>query len=438
MNWDTLWINLKLATMDTDCPGAYGIVDGEGALGIKDGLIAWVGPMADLPVSAGRAAYSSDTASTANAGGTALDGHLSDGPAPDCNVFDGEGRWVTPGLIDCHTHLVHGGNRSGEFEQRLTGVDYEEIARRGGGILSTVRATREADEQALLASAARRLHHFLEEGVTAIEIKSGYGLDMDTELKMLRVARALGDQYPVAVSTTFLGAHTLPPEYPAADAYIDFLCTSVLPEVARLRLADAVDVFCEGIGFDLAQTRRLFTAARERGLPLKIHAEQLSNMGGAALAAEMGALSADHLEYLDDEGVAAMAAAGTVAVLLPGAFYFLRETRYPPIAALRRAGVPIAIASDCNPGTSPVESLLLMLNMACTLFRMTPEEALAGVTRNAARALGCLNERGTLAVGKRADLVFWDIEHPAELAYRIGGNPCQRVVLAGKTVLENA
>lgn len=410
MEWDTLCINLSLATMDPGRGVPYGLVAGAGAIAIKRGRIAWLGAMADLPQ---RDRLALDT-------------------------IDGEGRWVTPGLIDCHTHLVYGGNRAGEFELRLTGVNYEEIARRGGGILSTVKATREADEQALYASAARRLQQFLREGVTALEIKSGYGLDRETELKMLRVARALGAQFPVSVSTTFLGAHTLPPEYPDADAYIAFLCDQLLPEVAREELADAVDVFCEGIGFNLAQTRRMLSAAREQGLSLKIHAEQLSNMGGAALAAGMGALSADHLEYLDESGVQALAAAQTVAVLLPGAYYFLRETKLPPVEALRRAAVPIAIASDCNPGSSPAESLLLMLNMACTLFRLTPEEALAGVTRNAARALGWARERGTLEVGKRADLVFWDIEHPAELAYSMGRNPCQRVLLAGETVLRNA
>jgi imidazolonepropionase len=390
--------------------GALGEADADGALAIKDGNIAWLGSMADLPE------YDEDSVA----------------------VFDGDGRWMTPGLIDCHTHLVYGGNRAEEFELRLTGVDYEEIARRGGGILSTVRATREAGEDELYQSAARRLQHFLDEGVTGIEIKSGYGLDRDNELKMLRVARLLGEQLPVTVSTTFLGAHTLPPEYADGDAYIDYLAAELLPEVADNSLADAVDIFCEGIGFDLAQTERMFLAAQARGLPIKIHAEQLSNLGGAALAARLGARSADHLEYLDEAGVAALKEAGTVAVLLPGAFYFLRETKLPPIELLREAEVPIAIASDCNPGSSPAESLLLMLNMACTLFHMTPEEALTGVTRHAARALGWAATRGSLEVGKRADLVLWDIQHPAELAYHIGRNPCYRVVLAGETVLENA
>jgi imidazolonepropionase len=410
--WDTLWVNLRIASMDDARSTPYGMLGegaADGALAIKDGCISWLGQMGDLPE------YDSTSVT----------------------VCDGGGRWVTPGLIDCHTHLVYGGNRAEEFELRLTGVDYEEIARRGGGILSTVRATREASEEELYQLAARRLQHFLDEGVTAIEIKSGYGLERDSELKMLRVARKLEQQFPVAVSTTFLGAHTLAPEFADGDGYIDYLANDLLPEVASEKLADAVDIFCEGIGFNLAQTEKLFQAAQAQSLPIKIHAEQLSNMGGAALAARMGALSADHLEYLDEPGVAAMKAAGCVAVVLPGAFYFLRETKLPPIQALRDAGVPIAIASDCNPGSSPAESLLLMLNMACTLFHLTPEEALAGVTRHAAAALGWQKERGSLVVGKRADLVLWDIDHPAELSYHIGRNPCQRVLLAGETVLEN-
>ena len=411
--WDTLWLNLRLATMDPARPNPYGMLGeskADGALAIKDGRIAWLGIAAELP--------EYDEASVA--------------------VFDGDGRWLTPGLIDCHTHLVYGGNRAEEFELRLTGVDYEEIARRGGGILSTVRATREASEEELYESAARRLQHFLDEGVTGIEIKSGYGLERDSELKMLRVARLLGEQFPVSVSTTFLGAHTLPPEYTDGDAYIDYLVAELLSVVSRENLADAVDIFCEGIGFDLAQTEKMLLAAKAQDLPIKIHAEQLSNMGGTALAASLGARSADHLEYLDEAGVAALKEAGTVAVLLPGAFYFLRETKLPPVEQLREAGVAIAIASDCNPGSSPAESLLLMLNMACTLFHLTPEEALTGVTRHAARALGWEADRGSLEVGKRADLVLWDIQHPAELAYHIGRNPCHRVVLAGETVLENA
>lgn len=413
MQWDTLWINLRLATMAETQPGPYGMLgeaEADAALAIRNGQIAWLGLMSELP----------------------------DYDEATVNVCDGAGRCMTPGLIDCHTHLVYGGNRAEEFELRLTGVDYEEIARRGGGILSTVKATRAASEEELFQTAARRLQHFLDEGVTGIEIKSGYGLDADSELKMLRVARKLAEHFPVSISTTFLGAHTLPPEYADGDAYIDFLCGELLPLVVQENLADAVDIFCEGIGFDLAQTEKMLSAAKTQSLPFKIHAEQLSNMGGAALAANLGALSADHLEYLDEAGIAAMKAAGTVAVLLPGAFYFLRETKPPPIEQLRTAGVPIAIASDCNPGSSPAESLLLMLNMACTLFQMTPAEALLGVTRHAARALGWQEARGSLAVGKRADLVLWDIEHPAELAYHLGRNPCQQVLLAGNTVLENA
>ena len=413
MQWDTLWINLRLATMAEAQPGPYGMlgeVGADAALAISNGRIAWLGTMEQLP----------------------------DYDAAKLTVCDGAGRWMTPGLIDCHTHLVYGGNRAAEFELRLTGVDYEEIARCGGGILSTVKATRQASEDELFQGAARRLQHFLDEGVTGIEIKSGYGLASDSELKMLRVARKLAEHFPVTVSTTFLGAHTLPPEYADGDAYIDFLCEELLPRVVQAGLADAVDIFCEGIGFDLAQTEKMLLAAQAQALPFKIHAEQLSNMGGAALAAKLGAISADHLEYLDAEGVAALKAAGTVAVLLPGAFYFLRETKLPPIAQLRAAGVPIAIASDCNPGSSPAESLLLMLNMACTLFQLTPQEALLGVTRHAAQALGWEESRGSLAVGKRADLALWDIEHPAELAYHLGRNPCRQVLWAGETVLENA
>jgi imidazolonepropionase len=416
--WDTLWINVSLATMDPTRSAAYGAVstdaDGTDAIAVEDGRIAWLGSMEELPTD-----YTSGA------------------------VVDGGGRWLTPGLIDCHTHLVYGGNRAEEFELRLTGVAYDEIARRGGGILSTVRATRAASEEELYDSATRRLQNFLREGVTGIEIKSGYGLNRETELKMLRVARRLGEDFPLAVSTTFLGAHTVPPEYASSsesscekgDDYIDHLCQELLPEVAGEKLADAVDIFCESIGFNLEQAERLFTAAQALDLPIKAHVEQLSNMGGAALAAKFGARSVDHLEYLDETGVAALQASGTVAVLLPGAFYFLRETQLPPVEQLRRAGIPMAIASDSNPGSSPAGSLLLMLNMACTLFSMTPEEALAGVTRHAAQALGWERERGILEPGKRADMVLWDIHHPAELAYAIGNNPCHRVVVGGKTVL---
>ena len=344
---------------------------------------------------------------------------------------DLEGRLVTPALVDCHTHIVFRGNRAREFEMRLQGASYEEVARAGGGIVSTVSATRKASEQELLNSALPRVDALLAEGVSVIEIKSGYGLDTDTELAMLRVARAIEKHRPVRVKTSFLGAHAVPAEYKGrADAYIDDVCLPALEKAHAEGLVDAVDGFCETIAFDTNQIAQLFEAARERNLPVKLHAEQLSHQGGAALAARFGALSADHLEYATDADASAMAAAGTVAVLLPGAFYTLRETRQPPIAAFRRHNVPMALATDCNPGSSPMTSLLLALNMGCTLFRLTPAEALAGVTCHAARALG-LEDRGRLAAGCRADLAIWDVDHPAELAYRIGYNPLHRRVFAG-------
>ncbi|MDX1432208.1 MAG: imidazolonepropionase [Gammaproteobacteria bacterium] len=406
MGWETVWRDVHLATMVAGAEKSYGAVE-NGAIAVGGGLIRWIGEAAELP-----------------------------DPLPvSAEVLSGGGRWVTPGLIDCHTHLVYAGDRAREFEQRLTGVSYEEIARRGGGILSTVRATREAGHDRLVEESQPRLAALQAEGVTTVEIKSGYGLDLETELEMLRAARTLGEASDIDVVTTFLGAHALPPEYAGrAEEYIDFVCDTVLPRAAEAGLADAVDAFCEGIGFTRLQTNRVFDAAALHGLPVKIHAEQLSDLGGAALAASHGALSADHLEYVSKTSVAAMAAAGTVAVLLPGAFYFLRETRLPPVELLREHGVPIAVASDCNPGSSPVTSLLLMLNMACTLFRMTPEEALAGVTRNAAAALGRDAAVGTLEAGRQADFVIWDVAHPAELAYRIGFNPCHAVVKRGRTV----
>jgi imidazolonepropionase len=346
--------------------------------------------------------------------------------------IDGGGRLLTPGLVDCHTHLVYAGDRAREFELRLQGATYEQISRAGGGIRSTVKLTREADEATLAAQTERRLAALMRHGVTTVEIKSGYGLSLDDELKCLRVARALGARHPVRVRTTLLAAHALPPEFESrADAYIDLVVDRIVPEAARRGLADAVDAFCETIGFTPAQTRRVFEAARAHGLPVKLHAEQLSNQHGAALAAEFGALSADHLEHVDETGVAAMARAGTVAVLLPGAYYFLRDTVLPPVEALRRHGVPMAVATDCNPGTSPTTHLPLMLNMACTLFRLTPAEALLGVTRHAARALGLHHEIGTVEVGKRADLCLWDAAHPAELAYAIGSSPLHRRIHDG-------
>lgn len=364
-------------------------------------------------------------------------GNSSELPKPQLsaceNVIDCQGRLVTPGLIDCHTHMVYGGNRAKEFEMRLNGASYEEIARAGGGIVSTVSATREASEQSLFASAKQRLQAFMREGVTTIEIKSGYGLDLDNELKMLRVASQLGNTLALDVQRTFLGAHATPEEYAGRnDDYIAYVCEQMLPAVADAGLADAVDAFCENIAFTRAQVERVFIKAQEFDLPIKLHAEQLSDQKGALLAAEMGALSVDHIEYLAEQDVVNIQRSGTTAVLLPGAFYFLRETKLPPIDALRAHAVPIAIASDSNPGSSPVSSLLLMLNMACTLFKLTPEEALAGVTRNAAKALGLSAQIGTLERGKLANMVLWDLHSPAELSYHIGHNPCGRVMYRGQ------
>ncbi len=387
----------RLATFDG--PTGWGLVD-DGALLVDGGRIAWLGPDAGLP------ALQADA------------------------ELDLHGALLTPGLIDAHTHLVYGGDRAAEFEQRLQGASYEEIARAGGGIRSTVAATRAASEAQLFTEAAARARALMRDGVTTIEVKSGYGLSEDAEARCLRVARRLGTELPITVRTTSLAAHALPHEYAGrADDYIDEACRWLAGQHAE-GLVDAVDAFCDTIGFTPAQTRRVFDAARALGLPVKLHAEQLSNQHGAALAASYDALSCDHLEHLDGDGIAAMNAAGTVAMLLPGAFYFLRETKLPPVAALREAGVPIAIATDHSPGSSPALSLLLMLNMACTLFRLTPEEAWRGVTVNAARALG-LADRGRLAVGLRADLVAWDAAHPRDIAYRFGHNPCQRVWCAG-------
>ena len=402
---DALWLNVHLATMTAGDP--YGMVK-DGAIAVAGNKIALVGKRADLPV---------------------------DFESRVGNVHDGGNGWITPGLVDCHTHLVYAGSRAREFELRLLGVTYEEIARQGGGIRSTVAATREADEQVLLKQSASRLKALMREGVTTVEIKSGYGLDLETELRMLRVARQLGEKYPVSIVPTYLGAHALPPEFEGrSDDYIDFVCATVMPEVADRKLAVAVDAFCENIAFTPAQTERVFKAAQKLGLTVKLHAEQLSDLDGAALAARFGALSADHLEYASEQGIQAMSASGTVAVLLPGAFYFLREKKRPPIDLLRRYNVPMALSTDCNPGSSPTTSLLLILNMACTLFHMTPEEALAGITRNGARALGRQDRIGTLESGKDADFVLWEIDEPAELAYRIGFNPLKQVVRQGRVI----
>lgn len=397
-----VWTNARLATMVAGADAPYGAIE-DGIVIARNGRIVFAGPRAEV-----------DTIGQAE-------------------VIDCEGRWITPGLIDCHTHLVYGGDRAHEFELRLKGASYEEIARAGGGIVSSVRATRAASEDGLFASADKRLAALIAEGVTTVEIKSGYGLDIDSEVKTLTVARRLGRERPVRVQTSFLGAHAVPPEFMGRQSdYVELVCGPMLDAIAERKLADAVDVFCEGIAFSPEETARVFTAARAKGLPVKIHAEQLSNLGGAALAAGFDALSADHLEHLDETGVVAMAEAGTVAVVLPGAFYFLRETVKPPIALLRRHGVPIALATDANPGTSPLTSPLLTMNMGCTLFRLTPEEALAGMTRNAARALGLEDEIGTLEAGKACDLAIWEIERPAELAYRIGFNPLHARIRNGQ------
>ena len=403
---DRLWRNARLATL----AGAAGAADDlgvvhDGALAVRDGRIAYAGPENGLPAALRGAA----------------------------EVIDCAGRWITPGLIDCHTHLVHAGDRAREFELRLQGASYEEIARAGGGIASSVANLRAASEDELVRQSLPRLDALINEGLTTIEIKSGYGLALDHERKSLRAARRLGEERRVSVRTTFLGAHALPPEAGVdADAYIDSVVRGMLPTLAAEGLADAVDGFCEGIGFTPAQIARVFEAARQLSLPVKLHADQLSNLHGAALAARFGALSADHLEHTDEAGVMAMAAAGTVAVILPGAYYFIRETKQPPIELLRRHGVPMAVATDNNPGTSPLTSLLLTMNMAATLFRMTVDECVAGVTREAARALGLLHETGTLEIGKWADFCVWNIDQPAELVYRIGFNPLHTRIWRGQ------
>jgi imidazolonepropionase len=399
-----VWENARIATMAPSGP-AYGVIE-DGAIVVSQARIAWVGRRRERPAVA------------------------------DALVHDARRNWITPGLIDCHTHLVFAGDRSAEFELRLKGASYEQIARAGGGIRATVASTRAASEDELYSASLKRLEILISEGVTTVEIKSGYGLDVDTERKMLRVGRRLAADLPVTVRTTFLGAHALPPEYDGRQRdYVDLVVGTMLQAIAAEGLADAVDVFAEKIAFTSEETARIFDAARALGLAVKLHADQLSDQGGAALAARFCALSADHLEYSNEAGILAMAASGTIAVLLPGAFYFLRETRLPPVELLRRHAIPIAIATDCNPGSSPILSLLLIVNMACTLFRLTPEEALVGVTRNAAYALG-LRDRGTLEAGKVADFAIWDITHPAELAYWVGSHRLRGVVKHGVELKE--
>ena len=396
----TLFTNATLACIDDE--SGYGLRD-DSALLVEDDRIAWLGPM------------------TASPG------------ASDHEIIDCEGRLLTPGLVDCHTHVVYGGDRADEFEQRLEGASYAEIAARGGGIASTVKATRAADAEQLFAQASPRVRQLMQEGVTTLEIKSGYGLDCDNEIKMLRVASRLQAELGLRIRKTFLGAHSLPPEFNGrSDDYIALVCDEMLPRAHAEGLVDAVDVFIESVGFSVAQGERVLARAQQLGLPVKAHVEQLSDQGGATMAAAMGALSVDHLEYLNGEDVASLALAGTVAVLLPGAFYFLREQQPPPVAALREQRVPIALASDANPGSSPVHSLLLIMNMACTLFRLTPAEALRGITLNAARALGMADEIGSLETGKQADIVIWDVDRPSLLSYRVGINPCLAVMQAGQ------
>jgi imidazolonepropionase len=399
---DHIWHGCRLATLSPSHQGLGAVEDG--MIAATDGRIVYAGPAADAP--------------------SALDAKQR----TNC-----DGRWMTPGLIDCHTHLVYGGNRAQEFEQRLAGASYEEIARAGGGIVSTMKATRHASAEQLVAAALPRLDALIAEGVTSIEIKSGYGLELDTERRQLQAARRLGNERAVSVRTSFLGAHTVPPEMKGnSTGYIDAICETMLPEIAAEGLADAVDAFCEGIAFSPDETARVFAKARALGLPVRLHADQLSNLHGAALAARFGALSADHLEYADDEGIAAMGQAGTVAVVLPGAFYFIRERQVPPIEAMRRYKVPIALGTDSNPGSSPLTSLLLAMNMGATLFRLTVDECIAAVTREAARALGLFADAGSLERGKYCDLAIWDIERPAELVYRMGFNPLHARVWHGK------
>lgn len=406
MSWDQVWIDINIATMDPTSNTSYGAIT-QGAMAIEEGKIVWIGKRDDLP--------EFDSLATP--------------------VYRGKGGWVTPGIIDAHTHLVFAGNRAKEFEQRLEGASYEDIALAGGGILSTVNACRDATEAELFELGRQRLNTLAKEGVTTVEIKSGYGLDTETELKLLRVARALGKHHHIDVKTTFLGAHAIPKEYIGkADDYIELVINDMLPKIIEENLADAVDVFCEKIAFNLEQTEKVILAAKKAGLGVKLHAEQLSNLGGSAMAAKHGALSVDHIEFVDEKSIALLSQFGTCATLLPGAFYSLRETQLPPIDLLRQYQVPMVVASDYNPGSSPICSSLLMLNMSCILFKLTPEEALKGMTIHAARALNMDKEIGSLEVGKKADFCLWNIDTPAQLAYTYGVNSCLQVVKSGRVI----
>nr|WP_320014602.1 imidazolonepropionase [uncultured Desulfobacter sp.] len=406
-SWDILFVHADIATM---AQGRYNIIK-DGAIGVAKGKIQWIGPFDRLKI---------DKL------------HSSPNPIAD-EIIDCSGKWILPGFVDCHTHLIWAGSRSNEFEMRLSGASYEDIAKQGGGIAATVAAVRRASEDELFSIASRRISHFLSRGTTCVEIKSGYGLDLENELKMLAVAERLDQNFPLHVSPTFLGAHALPPEYKGrTDDYVDLIINTMLPRVKSQGIASAVDAFCESIAFSTNQTKRLFTAATDIGLPVKLHAEQLSDSGGAALAAQFNALSCDHLEYLSPDGAEAMAHAGVTAVLLPGAFYMLKETRKPPVENLIRLGIPMALATDLNPGTSPVHNMATVMNMGCVLFGLTCEQALAGATINGAKALGLDRRKGSLETGKDADFVVWDIDAPADLSYQVGICPVNKVVIAGK------
>lgn len=405
--WQTLFSGFNLATMTNSGKCCAEIINGAIAIG-KSGIILWIGHIDDLP----------------------------NFDPEKLQIIEGNGEWITPGLIDCHTHIIYGGNRANEFEMRLKGKSYQEIAESGGGILSTVKATRAATQDELYTSALKRLNTLIKEGVTTVEIKSGYGLDTKNEIKMLKVAEMLNKHSFISIHKTFLGAHTVPEEYQGkANEYIQIVCNEMIPQIAKLKLADMVDVFCENVGFNIEQTEKVFKEARKNNLKIRIHSEQLSNIGATKLASMYGALSSDHIEFIDEDGVLAMAENDMVAVLLPGAYYFLREKKMPPIELLRKNNVPLAIATDSNPGSSPITSILLMLNMACTLFKLTPSEALAGVTCNAAKALGINDKAGQLIEGMYADIAIWDIKQPSELAYQYGVNPLVSLFKKGKRIM---